>query len=92
MRDLAEARACYQKEAPQAVIDFALAVDAELFHLQRNPATGSPRHGLLIGFTGLRSWTFKQFPYVIFYVQQPDSFVVIRVLHQATDIPAHLGQ
>ncbi len=90
MRDLAEARAYYSKVAPHVVSDFALAVDAELLHLQRNPSTGSPRYGLQIGFAGLRSWTIKKFPYVIFYIQQTDCVVVIRVLHQATDIPAHL--
>lgn len=92
MRDLADARAYYRREAPHVVSDFARAVDAELLHLRRNPATGSPRYGLQIGFTGLRSWTVKKFPYVIFYVQQDDCLVVIRVLHQSADIPTHLGQ
>lgn len=91
MRDLAQARAYYMKEAPHVVSDFALAVDAELLHLRRNPATGSPRYGLQIGFSGLRSWTIRKFPYVIFYLQQTNCVVVIRVLHQAADIPAHLG-
>ena len=91
LRDLAEARAYYRKEAPHVVGDFALAVDAELLHLRRNPSTGSPRYGLQIGFAGLRSWTVKKFPYVIFYVQQANCVVVIRVLRQAADIPAHLG-
>lgn len=90
MRDLAEARAYYRKEAPHMVGAFAVAVDSEFLHLRRNPSTGSPRYGLQIGFTGLRSWTVKKFPYVIFYVQEADSIVVIRVLHQAADIPQHL--
>jgi toxin ParE1/3/4 len=92
MRDLAEAQAYYRKEAPHAVGNFALAVDAELLHVRRNPSTGAPRYGLQIGFAGLRSWTVKKFPYVIFYIQQTDCIVVIRVLHQSADIPAHLGQ
>jgi len=91
LRDLAEARAYYRKEAPHVVSDFALAVDVEMRHLQRNPSTRSPRHGQQIGFAGLLSWTVKRFPYVIFYIQQTDCVVVIRVLHQAADIPAHLN-
>jgi toxin ParE1/3/4 len=91
MRDLAEARAYYRKEAPHMVADFAMTVDIELLHIRRNPTTGSPRYGLQIGFAGLRSWTVRKFPYVIFYVPQDDCVLVIRVLHQATDIPAHLG-
>ncbi|MDD5028181.1 MAG: type II toxin-antitoxin system RelE/ParE family toxin [Rhodoferax sp.] len=92
MRDLAQARAYYRRQAPPVVADFALAIDAELLDLRRNPAKGSPRYGLQIGFAGLRSWTVKMFPYAIFYVPQTDCVVVIRVLHQAADIPTHLGQ
>ncbi len=91
LRDLAEARTYYRKEAPHIVSDFALAVDVELCHLQRNLSTGSPRYGQQIGFAGLCNWTVKRFPYVIFYIQQTDCVVVIRVLHQAADIPAHLS-
>jgi toxin ParE1/3/4 len=90
MRDLAGARAYYRREAPHMVGAFASAVDAEFLYLRRNPSTGSPRYGLQIGFTGLRSWAVKKFPYVIFYVQDTDCVAVIRVLHQSTGIPQHL--
>jgi toxin ParE1/3/4 len=90
LRDLVDARAYYQKEAPHVVGDFALTVDAELRHLRENAGTGSPRYGRLIGMPGLRSWPVKRFPYVIFYVDQADHITVVRVLHQASDIPRHL--
>jgi len=90
MRDLTDARAYYRQEAPHMVADFTLTVDAELLHLRRHAATGSPRYGLQLGIVGLRSWPIKRFPYVIFYTTHDDRIVVLRVLHQASDIPAHL--
>ena len=90
LRDLQDARAYYQSNAPHVVGAFALAVDAELLHLRRHAATGSPRYGLQLAWPGLRSWPVKQFPYVIFYIDQPEQTTVLRVLHQASDIPAHL--
>ena len=90
LRDLAEARAYYQREAPHMVGEFALTADSELLHLRRHPDTGSPRYGLQLGITGLRSWPVKKFPYIIFYMTDETSVVVLRVLHQANDIPSHL--
>lgn len=89
LRDLTDACAYYQKEAPQMVGDFALTVDTELLHLRRNAATGSLRYGQQLGITGLRSWPIKRFPYVIFYTTYADRIVVLRVLHQSSDIPSH---
>jgi toxin ParE1/3/4 len=90
MRDLAEARAYYQREAPHIVGEFAVTVDRELLHLQRHPETGSPRYGLQLGITGLRSWPVKKFPYIFFYMVDDVRVIVLRALHQATDTPSHL--
>ena len=90
MRDLAGARAYYRQEAPHMLVDFALTVDSELSHLRRHPDTGSPRYGLQLGIPGLRSWPVKKFPYMIFYMVEDTRIVVLRVLHQSTDIPVHL--
>ena len=91
MRDLEAARAYYQEQAPHMVGDFARQVDAEFLHLQRNPGTGSPRYGLLVGMPGLRSWPLTQFTYLIFYFDRDQQIVIARVLHQARDIPNHLS-
>ena len=72
------------------LVDFALTVDSELSHLRRHPDTGSPRYGLQLGIPGLRSWPVKKFPYMIFYMVEDTRIVVLRVLHQSTDIPVHL--
>jgi toxin ParE1/3/4 len=91
MRDLGEARAYYLLEAPHMVSEFAITLDNELLHLRRNPETGSPRYGLQLGIPGLRSWPLKKFPYIIFYMVDVQRIVVLRVLHQATNIPKHLN-
>ena len=91
MRDLADARAYYRREAPDMLVDFAITVDSEFLHLRRHPDTGSPRYGLQLGIPGLRSWPVNKFPHIIFYMVEDTRIVVLRVLHQANDIPAHLA-
>lgn len=90
MRDMAEARNYHRLEAPHMVPAFALAIDAEFSHLRRNAVTGSPRYGLQLDIPGLRSWPMRRFPYVVFYRDLENRVVVLRVLHQASDIPKHL--
>jgi len=90
MRDLADARDYYRLEAPHMVSRFALAVDAAFSYLQRHGATGSPRYGLQLGIPQLRSWPVRRFPYVVFYRDLEQRVVVLRVLHQASDIPKHI--
>jgi toxin ParE1/3/4 len=90
LRDMVDARAYYQQEAPHMVPEFARRVDEALLHLQSHPGTGSPRYGLQLGITDLRSWAVSQFPYIIFYRSAGTRIRVLRVLHQASQIPAHL--
>ena len=65
-------------------------VDDAMAHISRHPGTGSRRYST--GFTGgdLRFWTLNKFPYSIFYVEREDLIEIIRVLHQASNIPVHL--
>ena len=90
LRDMELARTFYEEHALHMVPDLVLELDAALLHVQRNPGTGSPRWGLQLGLAGLRVWRLDQFPYVIFYFDYPNKIEVVRVLHQASDIPKHL--
>lgn len=90
LRDMVDARAFYLQEAPHMVADLARRLDDALLHIQQYPATGSPRYSLKLGVAGLRSWPVNQFPYVIFYRTENARINVLRVLHQNSDIPAHL--
>jgi toxin ParE1/3/4 len=90
MRDIEDARSYYNKEAPHMVTEFALQVDAALLMLQQQSKAGSPRWGLAMNMAGLRSWPLTQFPYMVFYFDRSKHIEVVRVLHQASDIPQHL--
>ncbi len=40
----------------------------------------------------LRSWPLKRYPFLVFYVEQPDHIDVWRVLHGQRDIPSWLRE
>ena len=65
-------------------------LDAALTPIAEYPATGSPRYASEARIDGLRFWTLRRFPYAIFYVERDDAIDVLRVLHQASDLPHHL--
>lgn len=91
-----------RRDIEQAVDDYASMADAStalgfvdalqnaLQRIARHPAVGSPRHGLELDLPGLRSWTLKRYPYLVFYVERGDHIDVWRVLHAQRDIPARL--
>ncbi len=90
-RDVQEAVQYYvDQQAPQAGLDFVDEVKAALKHIQRHPATGSPRYAHSLNLPGLRFWRCKRFPYLVFYVEQAECIDVWRVLHGKRDIPAWL--
>jgi len=70
---------------------FLDAYDAALLHVARHPGTGSPRHAAICNSPGLRFWALQRFPFVVFYIEQPEHIAVLRVLHQAADLPSHLN-
>ncbi len=59
-------------------------------HLGGNPSTGSSRWGHELALPGLRSWTLRRHPYVIFYLERADHVDVWRVLHGRRDLPPSL--
>jgi plasmid stabilization system protein ParE len=81
--------------------DFSKRTQEVLTHIQSFPRKGSTRYAHLIpplplqaeedeNLMMLRSWTYKQFPLIVFFIEHQDQTIILRVLHQATDIPAHL--
>ena len=80
----------YLAEAPEAVAGFVDALEAAYQHLQRAPATGSPRYAHELNLPGLRFWLCSRYPYLVFYVEFADRIEVWRVLHAKRDIPAWL--
>jgi toxin ParE1/3/4 len=87
--DVDDALAHYIAEAgEQVALGFGDALAQAYAHIGRHPATGSLRYAHELNLPGLRSWPLTRYPYLIFYVEQPDCIDVWRVLHQQRDIPA----
>lgn len=89
--DLEQAFAHYFDAVDLALAErFRDAADAALAHIARHPGTGSPRYARGGELAGLRFWTLNDFPFAVFYLAGPQRIDVLRVLHQASDIPHHL--
>lgn len=89
--DVDQAISHYLAEASfDVAVRFVAAYDDAITHIRRFPGTGSPRYAEPGDNAELRFWTLDRFPYAVFYIER-DSFIdIVRVLHQASDIPAHL--
>jgi len=83
----------YLSEASLEVAErFLAAYDKALLHISRFPDTGSRRYASAGKPDELRFWTLDRFPYAVFYVERNSLIEVVRVLHQASDIPSHLDE
>jgi toxin ParE1/3/4 len=73
---------------------FRADLQSNIERVQEYPGTGSPRYSHLWArgarASKLRFWLLSQFPYAIFYVERDTWIDIVRVLHQASDIPQHL--
>lgn len=89
--DLLNAHAYYLEAAGDKVADdFMQQTETALLHLQSFPGTGSNRYAQMSPHAHLRFWTLKRFPYALFYIERATVIDIVRVLHQASDIPLHL--
>lgn len=89
VQDVEDAIAFYLGEgSEQAALRFVDALEDAYAHIGRHPATGSPRYALDLNLPGLRFWSLKRYPYLVFYVEHADRIDVWRVLQGQRDIPA----
>lgn len=92
-RDIDQGIEYYQSEGgPTLALQWVEAVDSALRHLGANPKTGSTRYTALLKLAGLRFWTMKQFPYLIFSVEREAQIDVWRVVHAQRDVPEWLRE
>ena len=61
-------------------------------HIGRSPTAGSPRYAHELNIPGLRFWSLRRYPHIVFYVERPDHIDVWRVLHGQRDIPGWMGK
>lgn len=66
------------------------AYENALTHIARHPGTGSPRYARPCGVRGLRFWLLSDFPFAVFYIDRGEHIDIVRVLHQASDLPRQL--
>ena len=91
-RDIDAALGHYLDISVSAADGFVNAIERAFAHVQRAPATGSPRRAHELNIPGLRSWVCTRYPYLVFYMLLPDRIEVWRVLHAQRDIPAWLAE
>lgn len=88
-QDVEEAIDHYLVEhAERAAIGLIDELERTYTHIGRHPGTGATRYAHDLGLPGLRSWPLTRFPFLVFYVEQPDRIDVWRVLHSQRDIAA----
>jgi toxin ParE1/3/4 len=93
VRDIDDAINHYLNEnAEQAALDFIDRLEQSYSHISEYPATGSPRYAHELNLPGLRFWPTTKYPYLVFYVEQPQHIDVWRVLHGERDIPVLMQQ
>ena len=90
--DIESAVIHYRNEAgTQIALEFVDELVAAIDHLCQRPHTGSLRFAYELEIPGLRSWSLRKFPYLVFYVPDDDRVDIWRVLHVRRDVPALLA-
>jgi len=88
-KDAKDAVDYYLQEAgDQVALGFIESLRKTYDYIGRHPQTGSPRYAHELNLPGLRMWSLKRYPYLVFYVEQDDHIDVWRVLHSHRDIPS----
>ena len=88
--DVLDAIDHYRAESSTAALGFIDALETVYAHIQRAPATGSPRYAQALNLPGLRFWACTKYPYLVFYLEHAEHIDVWRVLHARRDIPSWL--
>jgi toxin ParE1/3/4 len=78
----------YYEQTPseQIALSFINALDQAFSKLSRFPQMGSPRPEYDLELDGIRSWSLKKFPHLIYYEIQDDHIELWRILHPKRDI------
>lgn len=88
--DVEDALAYYLQEAPHIAGRFLDSLERAVTHIRRSPGTGSPRYAIELDMPGLRFWALGKFPFALFYLEQADHLLVLRLVHMSRDIPSSL--
>lgn len=89
-QDIQAAVAFYLAQSATLATGFVDALEQAFRHIQHQPGSGSPRYAHDLNLPGLRFWSCKRYPYLVFYVETEARIDIWRVLHGSRDIPAWL--
>jgi toxin ParE1/3/4 len=78
------------ENADAAALGFVDELERATSELARHPKLGSTRYAYELQLPEVRSWMVKRFPFVVFYVEEPDVIDIWRVLHAENDVPSWL--
>jgi toxin ParE1/3/4 len=92
-RDIEDAIEFHLKNgAVPAAMGLVEAIEDAYALLGRHSSIGASRYAYELDLPGLRSWSLRRFPYLIFYSELEDCVDVWRVLHNRRDIPASMQE
>jgi toxin ParE1/3/4 len=90
--DIGSAVIYYRNEAgPDIAVNFVNELQTAIDQLCQEPLLGSLRFAYELEIPGLRSWSLREFPCLVFYMTDGHSIDIWRVLHARRDIPAYLA-
>jgi toxin ParE1/3/4 len=72
-------------------VRFADAIQTAYRQIADAPKLGSPGYAQRLNIPGLRTRKLARFPYLVFYRELEDRIDIVRILHNARDIPAWLA-
>lgn len=75
-----------QTSSEQVALGFINALDQAFLQLSRYPHMGSSRPEYDLELDGIRSWSLKRFPHLIYYEIQDDHIGLWRILRPKRDI------
>jgi toxin ParE1/3/4 len=90
LQDIDDALDYYLQQAPHMLGALQDSILQARKHIEEFPSTGSQRYHTGKKGDALRFWLLSQFPYALFYFDRADTIDIVRMLHQASDIPQHL--
>jgi len=79
-----------KKAGVQVARDFIDELEAVVVRVAKLPSIGSLRYAHSMDLPGLRCWSLKRFPYIVFYIEKEGRIEIARVLHEKMDIPDQL--
>jgi toxin ParE1/3/4 len=90
--DIDHAAAYLYQENPDMAAAFLDCLEQSFNSMLGQPGAGSPRYAHVMPGAFLRMWPVNRFPYLVFYLEFDGVLEVVRVLHQARDLPALLSE